>query len=345
MYNADETGIYFRATPDRTHTFAHEPPSGGKKSKERITAMVCSNMDGTDKRKLLIIGKSKAPRCFKNCGELPVDYHANSNAWMTSEIYTTWLRSWDKELKRKILVLVDNCPAHPKVPGLKNITVEFLPPNTTSIIQPMDQGIIKNLKTYYRKQLCERLISLIDSQDPSTEAPLPFDKLAIKNVTLLNAITMLAIAWNSVTQPTLQNCFRKGGFTEPGRPMIRLDNLPMIRIEAPTGFNQEAFDNFELETENIAVTEGNDDESIIQAARETIITPSEPDQDDADEISTPKLPTTELIKSLTLMREQFEMHGLLDCVENMNKTINSLCAQQKLKQTTIDDFFKYNCHS
>ena len=80
---------------------------------------------------------------------LPVEYHANKNAWMTSEIFQNWLTSWDVELQhkqRKILLLVDNCAAHPHLDNLKNIKLEFLPANTTSLVQPMDMGVIKNLK-------------------------------------------------------------------------------------------------------------------------------------------------------------------------------------------------------
>ena len=161
--------------PFLAHCFANSKPSGGKKSKDRITLMVCSNMSGTDKKKLLVIGKSKQPRCFKNVKSLPVDYEANCNAWMTSEIFENWLRSWDKQLRlqcRKILLLVDNCPAHPNVKALTNIKLEFLPPNTTSIVQPTDQGIIKNRKGFYRKQLCDRLLEELDldGEDNSNDA-------------------------------------------------------------------------------------------------------------------------------------------------------------------------------
>ena len=81
---------------------------------------------------------------------------ANKKAWMTSQIFTELLAAWDlylTKVNRKILLLVDNCTAHPHVSTLKNIQLELLPPNTTPLIQPMDQGIIKNLKTLYRKEL------------------------------------------------------------------------------------------------------------------------------------------------------------------------------------------------
>ncbi|CAG2193976.1 unnamed protein product [Mytilus edulis] len=56
-------------------------------------------------------------------------------AWMTSEIFTNWLIKLEKKYlrqQRKVAMIVDNCPAHPHVKGLKSIKLVFLPPNTTS---------------------------------------------------------------------------------------------------------------------------------------------------------------------------------------------------------------------
>jgi hypothetical protein len=80
IFNADETGILFRLTPDRTPKFKGEKCVGGKLSKDRITVLVCANSDGTEKRKLLVTGKSKNPRCFKNVKSLPVRYSADKKA-------------------------------------------------------------------------------------------------------------------------------------------------------------------------------------------------------------------------------------------------------------------------
>ncbi|XP_050329997.1 tigger transposable element-derived protein 4-like [Bactrocera neohumeralis] len=149
IFNADETGFFYKLMPDKTLKFKGENCSGGKLSKDRITVMVAANMSGTEKKKLLIIGKSQKPRCFRSVKSLPVDYANNHKAWMTSELFEKWLHDWDRDLvkkKKKILLLVDNCPAHPNVTDLMSITLAFLPPNTTSVLQPMDQGIIQSLE-------------------------------------------------------------------------------------------------------------------------------------------------------------------------------------------------------
>ena len=118
MFNANETGLFWRLLPDKTLAFKHEKCHGGKKSKERITAMVCTNMDGSEKWPLLVIGKFKNPRCFKGIRKLPTNYEANKRAWMTGELFSKWLRSFDAEMSkadRKVLLVIDNCSAHIQV--------------------------------------------------------------------------------------------------------------------------------------------------------------------------------------------------------------------------------------
>ncbi|XP_028177561.1 tigger transposable element-derived protein 4-like [Ostrinia furnacalis] len=124
----------------------------------RLTIMVAANMTGSCKRKLLVIGKSKKPRCFKNTRSLPV-----STVNKLSQV-----RNWDAELKannKKVLLLVDNCPAHPAVTNLKCIKLVFLPPNVTSVLQLMNQGVIRCLKSHYRRLQVLKLIQSIDSNN------------------------------------------------------------------------------------------------------------------------------------------------------------------------------------
>jgi hypothetical protein len=53
---------------------------------------------------------------------------------------------------------LDNAPAYPNEDILRsedeNIFVKHFPPNVTALNQPMDQGVIQNMKTHYRKKNC-----------------------------------------------------------------------------------------------------------------------------------------------------------------------------------------------
>lgn len=58
----------------------------------------------------------------------------------------------------KALLLIDNAPGHPTDLEHPNVKVVFLPPNTTSLIQPLDQGIIRSFKAHYMKRTIEMLV-------------------------------------------------------------------------------------------------------------------------------------------------------------------------------------------
>ena len=56
--------------------------------------------------------------------------------------------------RRYIILLIDNCSAHPNINELlTHIKLVFQPPKTTSILQLMYFSVNLNLKVYYRKLL------------------------------------------------------------------------------------------------------------------------------------------------------------------------------------------------
>lgn len=133
--------------------------SGGKLSKERITALITVFADGTT-YKPLIIGKSQHPRCFKNINinQLPVKYFANKKSWMTAKIFERYLVDLYLAMvksNRNILLLLDNATSHPNI-ELTNVKLVFLPPNCTSELQPLDNGIIQSIKLKYRKTMLSK---------------------------------------------------------------------------------------------------------------------------------------------------------------------------------------------
>ena len=81
-----------------------------------------------------VLGKSAKPRCFKNVISLPTQYDANTKVSMTRAIFTKWVTKFDIKCQRqrhKVILIIDNCPGHPKIQGLNAVTLIFLPPNTT----------------------------------------------------------------------------------------------------------------------------------------------------------------------------------------------------------------------
>ena len=62
----------------------------------------------------------------------------------------------------KALLLLYNAPSHPDVSTLVsqdgNIKCMYLPPNTTALFQPMDQGVLEAMKRRYRKALLQKLL-------------------------------------------------------------------------------------------------------------------------------------------------------------------------------------------
>ena len=107
---------------------------------------------------------------------LPVDYTSNKKAWFTGKItkdcffdqFVPAVQRFQRREKNRreseatALLLLDNAPAHPSeailcTPNGK-IRTMFLPPNTTSILQPMDQGIINAFKRHYRRLMLEDIL-------------------------------------------------------------------------------------------------------------------------------------------------------------------------------------------
>ena len=175
IFNCDETGLLWKLLPNKTLVSAKEKQAKGfKKPKDRVTLMACCNATGTIKLPLVFIHKPAKPLCFRqiDMASLPFDYYSQKNSWMDSSIFNKWFfekfipkcRVGLRELgvPQRALLLLDNAPSHPDVEMLSSddgqISCLFLPPNTTSILQPMDQGILQTIKQSYKRDLLMRML-------------------------------------------------------------------------------------------------------------------------------------------------------------------------------------------
>ncbi|GMF23411.1 unnamed protein product [Phytophthora fragariaefolia] len=169
------------------------------KDKARITLAVCTNATGTDKLPLLFIGTAAKPRWF-NKKPADVIYTSASKAWMTTPTFQAWLRDVDqsmREQQRHILIRVDNVSSHcDDGVVLANVRLAKLPPNTTSKLQPLVQGIIYCLKRNVLQKKMEYALERIDDGELN-----PY------NVGMLKDIEWCAEAWREMPMETIQHCW------------------------------------------------------------------------------------------------------------------------------------------
>lgn len=341
IYNVDETGLFYHLMPERTFAFKGDKCHGGKKAKDRLTVLLCANADGSDKMTPLLIGKSRKPRCFKNVKTLPVGYDSNRTAWMTANIFTEWLKKLDKDMKkrkRKILLFMDQSTAHPQdTDFLQNVKVVFFPPNCTSKLQPLDLGIIKNLKVHYRKRLVQHALQSITTGTIH------------KKVNVLQAINMISLAWNQVKSKTIKNCFIKGGFSEPKQDepnisdendvdesdddTIIMDEDDWNLLRAETTFEEYLNCDIDIMTSELCTVDQLIENKLSGANLSD-------DEDECDEVSSPSF--QDALDSIEKLRTYFV------CQNTSEKTFNELNSihnavlntrRQRECQTTITDFF------
>ena len=113
IFNANETGLFWQMLPENTLGFIGQTLHSGKQPKTRITLLMATNMDGSKKLPLFIIGKSKKLRAFKGVKRLQTDYTANKKAWMMSELFKAWVKQFDRVMtgkRKKVALIVNNCP-------------------------------------------------------------------------------------------------------------------------------------------------------------------------------------------------------------------------------------------
>ena len=218
--------------PKNTQMRRNEEKATGKKlGEEKLSLLVGPNATREHRLKLAVVGKSKKSRAFVGLNiarDLRVVCYHSKKAWFNSTIFSSWfsnrfvpaVRIYQKEVlkispdKVRAILILYNAPAHPReiilFSGDGKIKVLFMPLNTTSILQPMDQGVISAIKrNCIRRSLDEVLVvvedGLVDNKGERTLANL-------KRHNIRSAIFIFTAEWQdlrpSVLVSSWKNCLR-----------------------------------------------------------------------------------------------------------------------------------------
>ena len=174
VFNMDETALFYRTIPNRTYLVCSDVDKrqAGKGSKlmrckDRLTVVLCVNATGTCKLDPVVIGSSKNPRCFRYNGPPSIPYFHQAKAWNDRALYRRWwgevflkkIREWTSD---PVALIIDGFKGHDSscTDPLGQVMVFVLPPNTTSVFQPLDGGIIAAMKAHYKSKLLDKVVSV-----------------------------------------------------------------------------------------------------------------------------------------------------------------------------------------
>lgn len=345
---------------NRTFISKNEKTAPGfKVSKDRVTLLLCSNASGDYMAKPMLIYRSLNPRALKgiNKNALPVYWKANSKAWVTADLFRNWFLNCfvpevESYLKRnnlnfKALLLVDNAPGHPQDLCHPNVQIVFLPPNTTSLLQPLDQGIIYTFKTYYIRRSLQWILDVTDSKSIDV-------KLAWKQFSIKDCIDIISLSLKELKITTLNRCWKKiwpaavvlGSAHESGEKEIGAI-LECARLVGGEGFVDMAIEDIQ----DLLVEQEIGEADLVEMASEPQINEIDSSSDEYNEVNILTLKKLQegldLAKKLELLfldadpcaeRSRKFKRELQNCLSPYQEIYNNL--ERTRKQGKITDFFK-----
>ncbi|CAM5078512.1 unnamed protein product [Natator depressus] len=200
---------------NRTYISKSERQVPGFTAKDHVTVLFCGNATG-HLIKLGLLYRAANPRSLKgkNKNLLPVFWKSNKKAWVMAALFLDWFHKCfildvkryleEKGLDFKVLLIIDNAPGHPEALRFahNNIEVVFLPTNTTSILQPLDQGMIRCFKATYKRLTFSQIRSAMDA-DPNLNV-----MECWKSFNIADCITYIKQATDAIKPETVNACWR-----------------------------------------------------------------------------------------------------------------------------------------
>uniref|UniRef100_A0A8C3ILW7 HTH CENPB-type domain-containing protein n=1 Tax=Chrysemys picta bellii TaxID=8478 RepID=A0A8C3ILW7_CHRPI len=160
--------------------------------------LFCVNKSDSHKVRPLMMGKARSPRCFHhvNMKALPFEYTNSKNLF--GLICKNSSRR--KNLSSCWIIALPTPPAEDLVSHDGKIKVSYLPKNTTSEIQPLDQGIILVFKQNYRHEMIKRMVA-----DNNSSVNTSLASLNLKEVCRFSGK-----AWDAISAHCIEQCWIKG---------------------------------------------------------------------------------------------------------------------------------------
>ena len=274
---------------------------------------------------------------------MAVDWYASKNAWMTGEIHHQIMTKLNNEMRlsnRHILYVCDNASSH-QVREYSHIKFLMLPPNATSIMQPLDQGIILSAKRRYKKKLAERYLTCVENNKDANSL--------LKALDIVQATNMIAASWRETSSTIIQNCFRKAGFKHHAvDPVSEIQEDP-LPTPAPDVWNRVQrwlgdvqFDEFAASEPEAATVQPMSDRDIVDLVRTENDAQEESDDESEEEIPASAIKTSLEFLAMIDQQKAFLKRNQMptDIVEQLETQVVAMQVSLCSKQKQMQDYFK-----
>ena len=239
-----------------------------------------------------------------------------------------------------VLYVCDNASSHQNK-EYSNIKFLMLPPNSTSVIQPLDQGIIMSVKRRYKKKLAERyLVSVENNKDANA---------LLKQLDIVAAINMVHNAWKKTPSSIIENCFHKAGFKhfsmdpEPVPEEPPFAPAPDVWNKVQRWMGDVQFDEFAASEPEASTTQPMMGEEIIDLVHTENDAQEEESEDEEEETPPAKIikNASEFLAIIDQQKAFLKKHNLP--VKHV-KQLETLIIGQQIsmcnKQKEVTDYFK-----
>ena len=224
IFNCDETGLPLSHKPPKVVAAVGQkhPYAITGNDKAQITVLACGSASGYCIPPMVVFDR-KTLRQDMTVGEVPGTFYGLSeNGWMDTELFQEWFKNHflvHAPPMRPLLLLLDGHSSHYqpellRIAAAESVVLFCLPPHTTHILQPLDNGVFGSLKRCWSEE-CHRYCS----RNPG------------RVVNRYNFSEIFHSTWmKSMRMENVVSSFRKVGVFPPNREVV----LSQITDTTPT---------------------------------------------------------------------------------------------------------------
>lgn len=176
VFNVGESQMFWKRLPSKTFLAKQEQQSTGfKPSNDRLSFLLCVNASCDLLAKPMVVYRTQNPKALreKNKHHLPVFWKSNRHAKISDSLFSDWFHNCfvhevtrylaEKNLDFKVLLILDDSACHTEHLQFAhpNVEVLFMPPNTSSQLQPLQNGIMHIFKAHYTRHIFQHILTAI----------------------------------------------------------------------------------------------------------------------------------------------------------------------------------------